>query len=180
LLGRNCLDTLAVGGGKMYCDLMALAPLETVSIPMTVLILPGVPNGSTIETPDCVYGDYGTYDICNQVVLGTTITEDDNTQNDSDTEPKDVVAVADLSLQVFCPRSPIGEEETTDAVDQVTAESIVRVINIGPDPSDGVVMTDTLPLNTSLIGYISTLPTTDLDNDPLVLALNNPLPPALP
>ncbi len=180
LLGRNCLDPLAVGGGEMYCDLMALTPLETVSITVTVLILPGAPNGSTIETPDCVYGDYATYDICNQVVVDSTITDDDNTQNDSDTEPKDVVAVADLSLQVFCPRSPIGGEETANAIDQVTAEFIVRVINIGPDPADGVVMTDTLPLNTSLIGYTSTLPTTELDNDPLVLALNNPLPPGLP
>ncbi len=164
----------------MYCDLMALTPQETVTITVTVLILPGAPNGSTIETPDCTYGDYQTYDLCNVVELGTTITQEDNSENNSDSEPKDVVPVADLALQVYCPRSPIGGDETPNAIEQVTAEFIVRVVNIGPGFSEGVVMTDTLPSNTNLIGYTSTLPATELDNDPLVLALDDPLPVAFP
>jgi uncharacterized repeat protein (TIGR01451 family) len=180
-LGRTCLDPLAVGGGEMYCDLKALTPQETVTITVTVLILPGAPNGSTIETPDCTYGDYGTYDLCNQVVLNSTITQDDNSENNSDTEPKDVVAVADIGLQMFCPVSPVGGDgASTTAIDQVTCDFVVIVTNYGPDPSSGVVLTDTIPLNTTLLSYTSTLPATELDNDPLVLALNDPLPVAVP
>ena len=178
--GRNCVDPQTLNNGDVFCDLKSISSQETVPITITVRILPTAPRSSIIETGDCEYGDHATYDICNQVVLATTITEDENPENNSDTEPKDVISVADIGLIVICPASPIAlqqvqEIDNTASVDVVEADFIVQVKNYGPDDSTGVVMTDTYPANTSLIQYVSTHSATELNTDPLVLALDNPL-----
>jgi uncharacterized repeat protein (TIGR01451 family) len=148
-LGRNCTVPIVPYGGTVECDLVALGPLETVIINIRVFILEEAPVSSLIETGDCTFGEHEAFDLCNLVSVVTTVTQDDNPENNSDTEPKDVLPTADLGLVMFCPADPIAPP---------TANIVLDVENYGPQPAEGVVLTNTLAPEVTLNAYTSDLP----------------------
>jgi hypothetical protein len=166
--GRFCVPPLVNPGGLVTCDLKALSPGEVVPITMTVSILETAPIGSSIETPDCVYGDHSKYDLCNLVEVIPTVTQDDNSANNSDTEPKDVSPIGDLGLLLECPGPVISDP---------MQHCKVYVTNHGPHDVFSVVMTDTLPSNTTFITYTSNLTSTmfNAGNDLVFNLLDEPL-----
>jgi hypothetical protein len=167
-LGRTCGFSAPLPngyGGTVTCDLLALTPTESVTITVWVEVAPNPPVGSLIEPGSCTYGDHILYDLCNEAMV-TAITDDPDLTNNYDTEPTDVIPTADLGISKICPPK----------YDTPLIDFILRATNYGPQPSIGVVMTDTLPAKTAYVGYQSNLPSgIQANSQDITFNLLNPL-----
>jgi len=98
---RICTHSDETTGGTVTCDVGALAPGGQTLIRFWVQAVTGVPMDGLVETGTCTgtgptfpysppwTSPSGSVDICNQVSI-TTISADQNTGNNSASEPKDI------------------------------------------------------------------------------------------
>ncbi|NTU84604.1 MAG: DUF11 domain-containing protein [Chloroflexales bacterium] len=86
--GASCLPS----GSVITCTVGSLAPGATQTILLTVNVASNAPTGSTVQDAvSCTVGAAGV-DLCNRVSL-SAITTDDNSANNSDSEPTNVQVV---------------------------------------------------------------------------------------
>ncbi len=126
--------------GRLSCDLGTVTAFTLESFTITVSVSPTADTASTLEGPDCD----GTEDLCNTVLVRSDDAADTNPNNNSDSEPTNVLPpTADLRIT------------KTDDNDPVEAGGFVTytlsVTNDGPNPATNVVVVDTLDANTTYV-----------------------------
>jgi uncharacterized repeat protein (TIGR01451 family) len=98
--------------GTVTCDIGALAytaPDNTAAITLTVSVDATAPISGTERTAECTVGQWNV-DLCNSVSV-TTISDDTNPANNSDTEPTDVVPIKYLKLTKYTDDQTLGTFE---------------------------------------------------------------------
>ena len=109
-LGRTCTYSGANpnnGGGQLSCNLKSISAAETVTVVFRAQVLPTIPAyPSAVETGTCTQNN-STWDLCNLVSV-SSLNCDSVTANNSDSEPKDVIAPTAVDLKWFRARGTVS------------------------------------------------------------------------
>jgi len=153
------LSNCTASAGVISCDLGAVLPSLPVTVTITVLVNENAPTAGTTATGNCTVGQTGV-DLCNTVSV-TTISDDTQTTNNSDSEPTDVPA--------FVPAAAIDVEKSVSVdggatwVDADTATG--PYLNSGTNPQFQFVVTNTGNMELSSISLSDTHISSFFDSD---------------
>jgi uncharacterized repeat protein (TIGR01451 family) len=139
--GGTCIHA----GGTVTCDLGSVAPGVDYQVTITIVVdvSNSAPTDGTVSTGTCTVGDPGV-DLCNTVSV-TSIADDPNPDNNSDSEPTDVVAPPAPSLSLL---KQIGTSNTGPWSSSITVPGGASVYyqftinNTGNVPLSPVTVTD--------------------------------------